>query len=179
MTPTNRRLHLLLQPLAVLAVAAAGAVVVGWLAMTLMSAGNDERDGWGDLAAAVMGMLAGAAVGVVLWVAGLVWLSRRLFPPGRRAGAVVLAVLGAVLLLTVLLQLEDLLGGGSNLAEALGLVAFLLVLAAPSMAFLLWDRRVTPVVDPYTRPAPPAEIAGGAGGVGELEPGPRRPGGLT
>ena len=175
MTPTNRRLRLALLPLAVVAVAAAGAVLVGLVAMGLMTAGNDDRDGWGDLAAAVMGMFAGAVVGTVLWVAGLVWLSRRLFPRGRRAGAVALSVVAAALLLSVLLQLEDLLGGGSELRELLGLVGLMLVVGAPSIVFVLWDRRATRAASPYTQPAPPAEIAGGAGGVGEPGHGAWRP----
>ena len=135
MTPTNRRLRLVLQPLAVLALAVACAVVIGWLAVMGLSAGADPSNGWGDLAAAVTGMLVGAAAGLVAWVVGLVWLSRRLFPRGGRAGAVVLAVLAVVVLGVVLAWV------GLNLRELGGLLLGAVVLAAPSVVFVLWDRR--------------------------------------
>ena len=141
MTQTRRRLSLVLQPLAVLVVAVVAATAVGWLAITLLTAGSDGSNGWADLGAVVMGMLVGVVAGLAVWVAGLVWLARRLFPRGRRAGAVVLALAFAAVLFTVALQVESIPGPVSEGSDVLATIVVLLVAGAPSIVFLLCDRR--------------------------------------
>ena len=147
MSVRNRRLKLVLQPFVVLALAVVVAVVIGWLAYLGISAAQstaaDSRDGWADLAALAMGMVAGALVGLGAWVVGLVWLSRRLFPRGGRAGAVLRSVVAVAVLGAVLLSTGDV-WVGSNVRELAGLLLWLAVLAAPSVVFLLWDRRPAP-----------------------------------
>lgn len=100
--PERRRpghAQLVLAPLgAAAAGVAAGLVGVG-LTVALVNTA-DAGDGWGDLAAVVLGVLLSVGLGVVVWLAMLVAAARRLFPRGERLVPLLLSaggVLGLVL----------------------------------------------------------------------------------
>lgn len=111
----------------VLAFAAAAGVgtLVGFLVAGVQLAGNNND--WAELGAFLLGLVVGAAVAVVVYVAALIVLARRLFAPGRRAAAVLLTLLahavvvGVVAGLTVNLQPTS---GGGEVAGVLLCLAF-------------------------------------------------------
>jgi hypothetical protein len=141
----SRRTRLVLAPLAGAAAGVvAGAVVMG-LVLVLVRVLPRDSDSWADLGLLVVGMFLAVAVGVLLWVGGLVWAARRLFDVGRRLGTVMLAVSAVFVMVLAVSALAGLLDDGAGLPRAasgalmwLGVVA---VLATPSVVFVLRDRR--------------------------------------
>jgi MFS family permease len=81
--------------LALAAACAAGGVAGGVLGLVLMARAS-ESDGWAALGAFVAGLVLGVSVAAVAYVLALVVAARLLFPAGRRAGPVLLALLGPV-----------------------------------------------------------------------------------
>ena len=110
--------------LALAAAAGVGTLVVFLVAGVQLAGNNDE---WAELGAFFWGLLVGTAVGVVVYVAALIVLARRLFAPRRRAAPVLLtllahaAVVGAVAGLTSNLQPTS---GGGEVAGLLLCLAF-------------------------------------------------------
>lgn len=142
----SRARRLVLMPL--LAVASgvlAGLIVVG---VTLLAAGrlSTDRATFADLGLVVVGLVLAVGLGVTVWLVVLSRAAVRLFPPSRRLPPVIWSA-AAVFALTVAWNatataLSDDAGGPPATADALLWVAMLLVLAAPSVVFVLWDRRV-------------------------------------
>lgn len=137
----SRRARLVLTPLAA---ATAGVVVVGivmGLVLLFVRVMPRDESGWGDLVLVVVGTLLAVGVGVLVWLGGLVWAARHLFDAGRRLGAVILAVSAVFVVVLVVSGIageRDLSRVVSGVLTSLGV---LLVLATPSVVFVLWDRR--------------------------------------
>ncbi|GGC02151.1 hypothetical protein [Cellulomonas carbonis] len=85
----SRRSRLALWMVGVLVAAGVAGVVVGLGVGALYAAQAPEHETWADLAAVIMGLLAGGAVALLVWSVGTVLVVRRFVAPGRR-----LAVLG-------------------------------------------------------------------------------------
>ncbi|MDT0166936.1 hypothetical protein Q9R32_15395, partial [Actinotalea sp. AC32] len=85
----SRRSRMALWMVGVLVAAGVAGVVVGLGVGALYAAQAPEYETWADLAAVIMGLLAGGAVALLVWSVGTVLVVRRFVAPGRR-----LAVLG-------------------------------------------------------------------------------------
>lgn len=152
----SRTRRLVLMPL--LAVGIGVLVGMVGLGVTLLLAGrvDTDRATMADLGVVVVGLVVSVGAGVVAWLVVLARASARLFPARRRLAPVVWSA-AAVLGLTILWNaLAGQLGAGAGpdpaAADALLWVGGLLVLAAPSAVFVLWDRRERM----GRRPGPPA-----------------------
>lgn len=140
----RRGRQLVLRPLlaALLGLVAASLVIGAALLLLQVSPESDEP--WGELGQIFLGVLLAGVVGVVVWVAGLGRAARHLFAPGRRLGVVIWSTF-AILMVAVALGVA----GGAVDADRLGDevgrgllgCGFVLMLAAPSVIFRLWDRR--------------------------------------
>jgi hypothetical protein len=93
----------------------------------------------------ILSLFVGFCVAVISWVMGLVWVARRLFARGNRAGVIVLSVAAVVATATAIgLAVGVLDGNGAPRGlSVLGLI----VPGAPSLVFRLWGRRGGPVSD--------------------------------
>lgn len=120
-----------------------GALVVGAVLLAIRLAPPDPAS-FRDLGYAVGGVVLGVVVAVAVWLGGLVRAAIRLFERPRRLG-VLLASVAAVFVLAVVAglvggQLES--AGLPQWAGAtLTVVAVVAIVGAPSLAFVLWERR--------------------------------------
>jgi hypothetical protein len=89
-----------------IASAIAAGVVIGLIGTVVGSAGCSPNDGWCDLGAAVLGVLAGVAAAAVAYVVAGVLAIRRFRPPTRRAAPIALHV-ASLLLIPVLLAVAN------------------------------------------------------------------------
>ena len=141
--------QLVLRPLLAALLGVVAATLVIGAALLLLQVSPESDEPWGELGQIFLGVLLAGVVGVVVWVAGLARAARHLFAPGRRLGVVLWSTF-AILTLAVALGVA----GGAVDADRLGdevgrgLLGggFVLMVAAPSGIFRLWDRR------PGTRP---------------------------
>lgn len=140
----SRRTKLVLAPLAGAVAGIAVAAVVMGVALLLVRVAPRDGDSWADLGLVVVGMFLAVAAGVVVWVIGLAWAARRLFDAGRRLGTVMLAVVAAGVVALAVGMLAGLLDDGAGLppavSGALMWLGALVVLATPSVMFLLRGR---------------------------------------
>lgn len=102
-TRTGSALGALGFSLAWLAVALGIGVAVGLAVGAATRATSEPSDGWGDLAAVVLGLFAGVLAAMTVWFVAMVLATRRYVPAGRRLGVLgwsVLAAIATPLLLT-------------------------------------------------------------------------------
>lgn len=143
MAAAPRTVRLLAGPLLAVAAALVVGVLVGWAAVAGLVAAMRDDSPWGDLAGVVVGLMVGAATTVAVWVIGLVVAARRLFPRGRRGGAVALTMAaGAVVFVgfTLLAQLLEIGSEGGVIGSERVVVVTVLAVAASSAMFPLWER---------------------------------------
>lgn len=144
MNDRRRSRRLLLWPLLAVVGAYLAGIVVGGLLLAVLSANTASDDAWAGLGNFILSLLVGFCVAIISWVVGLVWVARRLFEPGNRSGVILSSVAAVVATATATrLEVGMLAGTGAPLAVSALLV--LLVLAVPSVVFLLWGRRAGPV----------------------------------
>ncbi len=140
----RRGRQLLLRPLLAALLGVVAATLVIGAALLLLQVSPESDEPWGELGQIFLGVLLAGVVGVVVWVAGLARAARHLFAPGRRLGVVLWSTF-AILTLAVALGVA----GGAVDADRLGDevgrgllgAGFVLMVAAPSGIFRLWDRR--------------------------------------
>lgn len=140
MTRTRR---LVLLPLLAVAAGVLVALVVGGLTLLLVGRMDTDRATMADLGVAVLGLVVAVGLGVAVWLGVLVRVAVRLFARGRRLAPVVWSagsVFGLVIAWGALAGVVDD-GAASGPGEALLWLAMLVVLAAPSVVFVVWDRR--------------------------------------
>lgn len=147
MDDRRRPRRLILWPLLAVVAAYLAGILVGGLLLAVLSANAASDEGWTGLGNFLLSLFVGLCVAVISWVTGLVWVARRLFDPGNRAGVIASSV-GAVVATAVIARVVIGLAvgvGAPPVVSALGLQAvLLLVLAVPSVVFRLWARRVAP-----------------------------------
>ena len=144
----SRTRRLVLMPLLAVAVGVlVGGAVVG-LAILLAGRTDTDRDTFADLGVLVMGLVLGVVVGVVVWLVVLSRAAVRLFPRGRRLMPVLWSAVAVFVLVLGWNALSGAFDDGAALptqaADALLWVGMLVVLTAPSVVFLLHDRRLPP-----------------------------------
>ena len=181
----DRRVSLMVQPVVLAVIALVVGTAVGLLVWFVVGRTSPDDATFADLGAVVFGMVAAAIMATLIWVAGVVRLTRSLFAPGHRILVGGLALLAPVALLLLYVVLRALLTAAGGPSQELGYLA-LLAPVATGIAFLLADRRlpgsgpapvhpdVTPVgarADSSAEPAAPAHaspadpatsVAGGA-----------------
>ncbi|MFI7598383.1 hypothetical protein [Actinoplanes sp. NPDC049681] len=81
-------------PMLALAAAIALGVLAGGAAYGMKAASSSSD--WGHLGALIMGLFAGALVGLVAYLAALIFAAWRMFPQGCRALPVMLTLLGHI-----------------------------------------------------------------------------------
>ncbi|GAB1691928.1 hypothetical protein [Krasilnikovia sp. M28-CT-15] len=119
-----------------LALAAAGGL--GTLAGYAVFMAADTSGDWAELGAALRGLFVGTLVGVAGYLVALILAANRLFPRGRRAAPVALALLGHVAVLGYTAALGSVLNptnGGGEVASTMLMLAA--VMCGP-VAFVGW-----------------------------------------
>ncbi|MCU1432262.1 MAG: hypothetical protein JWP95_1367, partial [Actinotalea sp.] len=87
-------------------------------------------------------VLAGLGAALAVWLAGIVWGARRLFPPRRRTAPALLTIAAAALVYLALLGVAEAVSGGALLSlEVIGTLT-LVAFAAASAVFPLWGRSI-------------------------------------
>ena len=124
-------------PLVVLMGATVASVLGGALvAVVSFSGSTGDRDDWSELGAILLGLLAGAVVFAVAYVAGLVLAARRAFAPGRRVVPLALALAIPVGLTVFALAMSGVAAmADADLPPAAGLPVAVALLAAGPLAF--------------------------------------------
>ncbi|MCU1432297.1 MAG: hypothetical protein JWP95_1402 [Actinotalea sp.] len=168
MAQGDRRLSLIVQPLGVALVALLLGAGVGLLVRFVVGLASSDQATFADLGAVVLGMFTGAIMAVTVWVTGIVWLTRRLFAPGRRALIGAGALAAPLVLALVHAVLVSALRAADVATDGLAYLVLLLPLTAGT-AFVLADRRwpgARPVPVAGTEPSTPrvpAEPSGPSG----------------
>jgi hypothetical protein len=158
MDSRRRSRQLLLWPLLAVVAAYLAGIVVGGLLLAVLSLSDTSNDAWAGLGNFILSLFVGLCVAVISWVMGLVWVARRLFARGNRAGVIVLSVAAVVATATAIGLAVGVLDG-TGAPRGLSVLG-LLVLGAPSLVFRLWGRRAGPAsggrtwVDARSGPGP-------------------------
>ncbi len=147
----RRGRQLVLWPLLAALFGVVAAALVMSAALVLIQVTPESDEPWGDLGQIFLGLVLAVVIGVVVWVGGLARAARHLFAPGRRLGVGIWSALAILVVATAL----GVVGGfvdsdrlGDEVGRGLLGGGFVLMLAAPSGIFHLWDRRAG------TRPSP-------------------------
>ena len=143
MDSRRRSRQLLLWPLLAVVGAYLTGMLVGGLLLAVLSVTDTSNDAWAGLGHVILSFFVGFCVAVISWVGGLVWVARRLFARGNRAGVIVSSVAAVVATVTAIGLAVGVLDG-TGAPRGLWVLG-LLVLGAPSLVFRLWRRRVGPV----------------------------------
>ncbi|MFC4071830.1 hypothetical protein [Actinoplanes subglobosus] len=120
-------------PVLALVIAAVTGVLVGFVVAAVQMA--DAGNGWAELAAFLWGLFVGTVVALVVYVAALIVVARRLFAPGRRAVPVLSTLLAHAVVVGVVAGvtsgLQPTTGGG-----VAGVLLFLAFAACGPAAFV-------------------------------------------
>ncbi|MCU1432298.1 MAG: hypothetical protein JWP95_1403 [Actinotalea sp.] len=151
--PVNRERRIFVLPLA------------AWLAGVLVAAGvalavrlvvgataQPEIDP-AALDGPTLGRATGITLGIVTWIAALLWFAHAVFPRRRRSGAVMLALAASAVTAVAVITLAVAVGGGLDVGWAV--LGAVLVPVASGAAFVQWDRgtlRRSPAAEPRTAP---------------------------
>lgn len=140
--PASRTGRLLGLPLLVVLASLLGGGLVGF-GVGALALSMSPREGFADLGAVILGVMAAAVVAQILWVIGMTLLTRRMFPAGERllpmAIALGLGVVGSVIWVATVRSLAaD--AGGVWYGQALWALGQLLLLTAGSLGFWLAER---------------------------------------
>ncbi len=146
----RRGRQLVLWPLVAALLGVVAATLVMGAGVLLLQVMPDSDEPWGELGQIFLIILLAVIIGVAVWVAGLVRAARNLFAAGRRLGVGIwsaFVILVAAVALAVVGGLVDSDQLGDDVGRVLLGCGFVLMLAAPSGIFRLWDRQ------PGTRPS--------------------------
>lgn len=134
-TARSRRIFFL--PVAAAVGAALVGGVAGIAANLVVGATATPQDTAAALDGPTLGLMTGAAFGLLTWLGALTWFANAVFPRGRRRGAVVLALVTALVTGAAIAAFVAAVSDG---VPVLGFVlAALLVPAAAGAAFVHWD----------------------------------------
>lgn len=141
--PASRSGRLIGLPLLVMLAALLGGGLFGFgvASIALRTSGGE---GFADLAAFLLGMMAAAVVTAVAWVIGIAVLSRRVFAPGQRMLPVAFSLgfmaVGAVVWFGAMFAVNAA-PDTPAIARVIGFLGLALLLASGSLGFWLAERR--------------------------------------
>jgi len=117
--------------LAWLAIALGVGVAVGLIVGLVTRVLADSSNGWADLAAVILGMIAGVIAAMLLWFVAMVLATRRFVPAGRRLGVLGWSALIVVASPVLVAALFTLVGSPSLPRGVVILTALLAMVLAP------------------------------------------------